>query len=244
MMATLARHPPKAGLASLAGRPVNYDSDKLDLADPPAGWTVDDRTQPLPSEPPGEPVAGGPWEIAARLIRGYEFADPSIVRARYDPDGPLLGRDMLLELRALGLVSVYVGVRVCEVWNGDQDRGGRRARVFGWAYRTLEGHVEQGEMGWQVWKWLDTGEVEFHARAVSRTAPISNPVIWTGFHLLKRYERRLYLNSTDRRMRELTARALREESPADAIRRASPELTARGGDQGEVHEALAGRLEE
>jgi uncharacterized protein (UPF0548 family) len=243
-VATLARHPPHDGLASLAGRPVNFDPGRLDLAHPPPGWTVDDRTQPLPSEPPGEPVAGGSWEIAVRLIRGYEFADPSIVRARYDPDAPLLGRDMLLELRALGLVSVYVGVRVSEVWDGEQERGGRRARVFGWAYRTLEGHVEQGEMGWQVWKWLDTGDVEFHARAVSRTAPISNPVIWVGFHLLKRYERRLYLGSTDRRMRELTARALRETSPADAIRRASPELTARGGDQGEVHDTLAERLEE
>jgi uncharacterized protein (UPF0548 family) len=243
-MATLGRHPPEAGLASLAGRAINYDPRALDLTDPPAGWTADDRTQALPSEPPGEPVAGGPWEIAARLIRGYEFADPSIVRARYDPDAPLLGRNMLLELRALGLVSVYVGVRVCEVWDGEQERGGRRARVFGWAYRTLEGHVEQGQMGWQVWKWLDTGEVEFRAHAVSRTAPISNPVIWLGFHLLKRYERRLYLGSTDRRMRELTARALGEASPGDAIRRASPQLTARGGDQREVHDALAERLEE
>jgi uncharacterized protein (UPF0548 family) len=243
-VATFARHPPEAGLASLAGRPVNFDPDRLDLADPPPGWTVDDRTQPLPSEPPGEPVAGGPWEIAARLIRGYEFADPSIVRACYDPGTPLLGRDMLLELRALGLVSVHVGVRVSKVWDGEQEREGRRARVFGWAYRTLEGHVEQGEMSWQVWKWIDTGEVEFHARAVSRTAPISNPVIWIGFHLLRRYERRLYLGSTDRRMRELTARALRESSPADAIRRSSPELTARGGDQGEVHDTLAERLEQ
>ncbi len=243
-MATLARHPPQDGLASLAGRPVNFDPGRLDLADPPPGWTVDDRTQPLPSEPPGEPVAGGSWEIAARLIRGYEFADPSIVRARYDPDAPLLGRDMLLELRALGLVSVYVGVRVSEVWDGEQERDGRRARVFGWAYRTLEGHVEQGQMGWQVWKWLDTGEVEFHARAVSRTAPIENPVIWLGFHVLKRYERRLYLDSTDRRMRELTARALHEESATEAVRRTSTELTARGGRHDEVHDRLAGRLKE
>lgn len=243
-MATLRLRSPDAALASLAGRRVNYDADALDLAHPPAGWKLDDRRQPLPPETAGEPVPDGPWEIAARLIRGYEFADPSIVRARYDADAPLLGRDMLLELRGLGLVSVYVGVRVCEVWDDHRERDGRRARVFGWAYRTLEGHVEQGEMGWQVWKWLDTGEVEFRARALSRTAPISNPVIWLGFHLLKRYERDLYLNSTDRRMRELTARALGEESPADVIRRASPELTARGGDQGEVHDRLAGRLEE
>ena len=124
---------PQAALAGLAALPVNFDPDALDLADPPAGWTVDDRRQPLPAEPDGAPVPGGPWEIAARLIRGYEFADPSIVRARYDPAAPLLGRDMLLELRALGLLSVYVGVRVSEVWDEDHERDGRRARVFGWA---------------------------------------------------------------------------------------------------------------
>jgi len=243
-MATMNPHSPEAQLATLSGRPVNFDPEAVELDHPPAGWALDDRRQPLPAEPPGDPVPRGPWEIAARLIRGYEFADPSIVRARYDPDAPLLGRDMLLELRALGLVSVYVGVRVSDVWDDYQERDGRRARVFGWAYRTLEGHVEQGEMGWEVWKWLDTGEVEFHARAVSRTAPISNPVIWLGFHLLKRYERRLYLGSTDRRMRELTARALREASPADAVRHASSDLTARGGEHGEVHDALAGHLDE
>jgi hypothetical protein len=69
-------------------------------------------------------------------------------------------------------------------------------------------------------------------------------LIWVGFHLLKRYERRLYLGSTDRRMRELTARALRGDSPAEAVRKASSELTVRGGEHGAVHDVLAGHLEE
>jgi uncharacterized protein (UPF0548 family) len=232
-------------LAALADTPVNFDPAQLDLDDPPPAWTVDDRRQPLPGEPPGDPVDGGPWEIASRLIRGYEFADPSLVRAFYDPDLPLQGRDMLLELRALGLVKIHVGVRVALVWDEVRSCDGRDARVFGWAYRTLEGHVEKGQMGWQVWKWLDSGEVEFRSHAVSRTASITNPVIWLGFHALKGYERRLYLNSTDRRMRELTARALRADSPADAIRAGSPELTVRGGADGDdVHEELAAHLDD
>jgi uncharacterized protein (UPF0548 family) len=232
-------------LAELARRKVNYDPDRLNLDDPPRGWAVDTRRQQLPSEAPGDPVPGGPWEIAARLIRGYEFADPSLVRARYDPDAPLLGRDMVLQLRALGLVSVYVGVRVAVVWDETRQEDGRDARVWGWAYRTLEGHVEQGQMGWQVWKWLDSGEVEFRAHAVSRTAKIANPVLWVGFHLLKRYERHLYLDSTDRRMRELTARALGDERPAEAVREASSSLTARSGiDDEAVHDTLAGQLED
>ena len=32
---------------------------------------------------------------------------------------------------------------------------------YGWYYDTLEGHFEQGRMHYEVWKWLDTGEVEF-----------------------------------------------------------------------------------
>ena len=230
-------------LAALERVGVNYDPTAVDLADPPPGWTVDDRRQPLESEPPGDPVAGGPWELAAALIRGYEFADPSLVRAHYDRDAPLQGRTMLLELRALGLVSIHVGVRVSCVWDDVRVLDGRRARVFGWAYRTLQGHVEQGQMGWQVSKWHDTGEVEFRAHAVSRTAPIANPLVWLGFRLLKRHERRLYLDSTDRRMRELTARALREESPGPAVRDASSALTARRGARSDdVHESLAGRV--
>jgi uncharacterized protein (UPF0548 family) len=214
-------------LGELAGKPVNYDPDALDLEHPPAGWHVDHRCQPLPSEPPGEPVPGGSWEIAQRLIRGYEFADPSLVRAHYDPERPLDGRDMLLELRALNLVSVHVGVRVVHVYDEVRQVGERSARVFGWAYRTLEGHVEQGQMDWQVWKWSDTGEVQFRVHAVSRPASIANPVIRIGFWVLRSHERAVFLNSTDTRMRLLTELALKRESVGAAVREASPGLTAR-----------------
>jgi uncharacterized protein (UPF0548 family) len=227
-------------LAELASTPVNYDADALDLAHPPPGWHVDARCQPLPSEPPGEPVAEGSWETARRLIRGYEFADPSLVRAHYDPDRPLEGREMLLELRTLGLVRVYVGVRVVRVYDENRRINGRRARVFGWAYRTLQGHVEKGQMDWQVWKWLDTGEVQFRVHAVSRTAPIANPFVRVGFWLLRAHERGVFLDSTDRRMRTFTELALEREQRGDRLRQAGPHLTARrlpADDRS--HEALA-----
>ncbi|HEX3834797.1 MAG TPA: DUF1990 family protein [Solirubrobacteraceae bacterium] len=214
-------------LAELAGKPVNYDSDTLDLEHPPDGWHVDHRCQALPSEEAGEPVPGGSWEIAQRLIRGYEFADPSLVRAHYDPQRPLEGREMLLELRALNLLSVFVGVRVVHVYDEVRELRGRTARVFGWAYRTLEGHVERGQMDWQVWKWADTGEVQFRVHAVSRPASIANPLIRIGFWVLRGHERAVFLNSTDTRMRSLTELALQRESVGEAVREASPALTAR-----------------
>lgn len=231
-------------LAELADAPVNYDAEALDLQHPPAGWNVDRRCQPLPPEPPGDPVPDGSWEIARRLIRGYEFADPSMVRAHYDPQRPLQGREMLLELRALGLLRVFVGVRVVAVYDEVRHREGDRARVFGWAYRTLQGHVEQGQMDWQVWKWLGTGEVEFRVHAVSRTAPIPNPFVRVGFWALRGHERTLFLDSTDRRMRRFTELALEREQRGERIRDAAVDLTARHRPAGDrTHEELARNLE-
>jgi hypothetical protein len=134
---------------------------------------------------------------------------------------------MLLELRALGLYRIYVGVRVVAVHDEMRDLDERPVRVFGWSYRTLRGHVEEGQMDWEVWKWIDTGDVQFHVHAVSRRAPIANPVVNVGFRILRRYERKLFLDRTQRRMSELTAAGLRAEHPGEAIRDASSEFTAR-----------------
>jgi uncharacterized protein (UPF0548 family) len=231
-------------LRRLHETPVNYDPAALDLRHPPADWHIDDRCQPLVSETPGAPVPAGSWETAKRLISGYEFADPSLVRAHYDRDAPLPGREMVLELRALGLVTVHVGVRVVDVYDEVRVLDGRRVSVFGWAYRTLVGHVEQGQMDWMVWKWHDSGAVEFRVHAVSRPAPIPNPAIRLGFLLLRGHERSVFLDSTDRRMRDLTALALATESPADAVRQASSELTARHSEHSDpAHERLGRRTD-
>jgi uncharacterized protein (UPF0548 family) len=230
-------------LDALADAPVNYDPSALDLEHPPEGWTVDERCTPLPGEQPGPPESDGSFAIASRLIRGYEFADPSLVRAFYDHDAPLEERPMLLELRALGLVSIHVGVRVIEVFDDTRERDGRTVDRFGWSYRTLRGHVERGQMDWQVWKWRDSGEVQFRVHAVSRVARIVNPAIWAGFHVLRGYERRLFLNSTGRRMQQLTERALRDGSPAEAVRAMSSELTARASSaEDPAHAELASEL--
>jgi uncharacterized protein (UPF0548 family) len=232
-------------LTELAGKRLNYDPTGIDLADPPAGWHVDDRRQPLPREAPGQPEPRGSWEIAQRLICGYEFADPSIVRAHYDPSESLKDRNMLLELRALGLARVYVGVRVAQVYDETRRFDSGEARVFGWSYRTLEGHVEMGQMNWEIWKWIDSGAVEFRVHAVARPAAISNPFVRVGFLLLRRHERRLFLDSTSRRMLAFTELGLQRENGAGAVERAGPELTARRLPDGDrSHERLAHKLED
>ena len=214
-------------LDSLSKRSLNFDPTTLPHAHPADGWTITDLCQTLPSEPPGMPVEGGSWDVARALMRGYEFADPSIVRAYYDPAAPLAGRNMLLKLQALGLFWLIVGVRVGEVYDQIRRTPSGEVRVWGWNYRTLDGHVEMGQMDWEVWKWPDSGTVEFHVHAVSRPAPIANPLVRLGFHLLRERERNAFLQSTKRRMRVFTELALDEAARGEPLRSAAVELTVR-----------------
>ena len=212
------------------------------LADPTsaaaAGWRVDHLSQPLPPEAPGTPEPHGSFAAAQKLMRGYEFVDPSIVQAFYDGDEPLEGRTMLLQIRFHGL-RFHVGARVLEVYDRSVADGGRTATVWGWGYGTLAGHFEMGRMDWQVWKWEDTGEVEFRIHAYSRRARIPNPVVRAGFRLVGRREQLAFLHSTLRRMAVLTALAVDPTAGREQIREAGEELTARGGATSGSQERLA-----
>jgi uncharacterized protein (UPF0548 family) len=227
-------------LAALSSKPVNFEPSSLAHASPATGWTITDLCQTLPSEPPGPPIEDGSWQIARRLMRGYDFADPSIVRAYYDPEKPLQGRNMLLKLQALGIAHLYVGVRVGDVYEELRNVGGDWARVWGWTYRTLEGHVEMGQMDWEVWKWLGDGQVQFRVHAVARVAHIPNPIVRLGFNLLREHERRVFLDSTKQRMLTFTELALSREPAGDSIRDAAANLTARPGRrQDPAHDSVA-----
>lgn len=193
-------------LEDLATRRINYDPDAPHRESD--GWRIDDYCQPLAPEPPGPPLPDGSFAAAQELLRDYQVADPSMVRAEYDHDVPLEGRDMLLELRWHGLVRIKSGCRVGKVVDEERVEDGRPVRVWGWPYMTLEGHIEQGQMNWEVWKWLDTGEVQFRIHSFSRNAEKVNPIINLGFKLIGQRQRRRYLTSACRRMAAMTAAAL------------------------------------
>lgn len=227
-------------LADLPRRALNFDPHALAHARSADGWGTTDLCQHLPDEPAGPPIEGGSWEIARRLMRSYAFADPSIVRAYYAAAAPLEGRNMVLRLTALGLVSVYVGVRVGEVYERTMRVDGDPVRIWGWNYRTLEGHVEAGQMDWQVWKWLQAGRVEFRVHAVSRRATVGNPVVALGYLVLAPRERAAFLESTKLRMRTFVELALAQEERREPLRRAAVELTARHSAHDEpAHDELA-----
>jgi uncharacterized protein (UPF0548 family) len=167
-------------------------------------WHRDTLAQELPGEPPGAPVPGGPWEVARRLVTHYCMADPAIVGADWDRDAPLLGRVMELELRFHRLLWVRAHVRVRRVW--DEERDG--ARVFGYEYETLPGHVETGAMDYEVYKWLEDGRVEFRLHARSR--PSGQGPWWArfGFRLVGRHEQVRFYFGCCSRLAELVAREL------------------------------------
>jgi uncharacterized protein (UPF0548 family) len=199
----------RAAVAGLHARGLNFDPARRSTYTPEHGWHVDHYRQPLPPEPPGPPAPGGSWEIARRLACAYEFADPRRVRAFWEAGAPLAGRDVLLEVRFWGL-RFRTGVRVGDVLDDERLVDGRPVRLWGWGYRTLEGHLERGQMDYSVWKWRDTGEVEFRVHAYSRRAHVPNPLVRLGFRLFGRREQVRFARSLCRRMAALTAAVLAE----------------------------------
>lgn len=190
----------KAELARLHDVPVNYELDGP--ATRANGWTVDNYFRRLPFEAPGDPVPGDCFEVACRLLRDYEFADPAIIRAVWLPDSPLEQRDMLLQGR-FGPLRFLLGVRVSGVTDEVTELDGHPAQVFGWCYRTLVGHLEAGEMCWTVVKLLDTGEVQFRVSRYLRSEHIRNPVVRLGWKTFGRLMQVLFVRRSMSRMKRL-----------------------------------------
>jgi uncharacterized protein (UPF0548 family) len=193
--------------ASLPSRGPNFTEAELAAHDPAEGWRVDDHVIALPAERPGPPEDDGPWSIACEVLRDYGFADPSLIQAVYDPGTPMQGRDMLLEGRFLGM-RFMLGVRVVATVDETTELDGRPARVWGWSYATLQGHLEMGRLDYTVVKLCDTGDVQFRLHAVSRPAEIPNPVIRAGFRVFGRHLQRRFARTAGERMARLVRERL------------------------------------
>jgi uncharacterized protein (UPF0548 family) len=141
-------------------------------------------------------------------VSQYEFADARILRAIYRGRDELLGRNMLLEGRFFGL-RFHFGVRVTGVIDQARDTRDGREQVWGWCYQTLQGHLEQGRLCYEVIKNLGTGQVAFRVAGYSRQAPIPHPMIRLGFRLFGRWAQRRFYRNIERRMYHLVHDARR-----------------------------------
>lgn len=198
----------RAALDDLHGREVNYRPDELDES----AWHRDCHRNRLPDEAPGPPTPAGPWEQARRLIEMYEAPVPSLIRGLYRADVPLHGRDMLLQGRFHGL-HFYMGVRVTDVI--DQTRGDG-ARVWGWSYETLQGHLERGRMTYEVVKYLDSGRVDFVTHGVSQGAPTLGPVVGLGWRTFGRRTQLRFYRETGQRVQRIVGDVVAGVRPAPA----------------------------
>jgi hypothetical protein len=196
----------------LHGRRVNFEPVGWDRAVSDPAWQADRRQTPLPAEAPGLPRPGGSFEVARALLRTYEVADPALVRAVYDPNAPFEGRDLLLVGRFFGL-RFPMGVRIGGVVDGPDEVGGAAVHRFAWHYRTLEGHLERGQMDYEVVKYLEDGRVEFRIAAYSQRGPIDNLIVRAGFALFGRWTQLRFYDRASQRMRTLTAARIADGSP-------------------------------
>ena len=201
--------PAERALEALHDLPLNFEPRPLEAYTPELGWHADAFSRRLPGEAPGDPAPGGPWETARRLLEEYRVADPAIVRATWAAGAPLLGRDMLLELRLYRVLHTRVGVRVTRVWDEERDVDRRPARVFGYEYATLPGHVEMGRMDYEVCKWSDDGAVEFRLHAHSRASGEGAPWTRLGFSLFGRREQLRFYARCGERIARLTEQEMR-----------------------------------
>ncbi|MBH8568151.1 DUF1990 domain-containing protein [Microvirga sp. STS02] len=198
----------RARLDSYANAKVNYDFSRQNEYTSATGWRLDDYETDLPAEAPGPPEAAGSFAAAQDVLRRYAFPPPDLITGYFDPSAPLEKRIMVLRAHFL-VFNFYFGVRVSEVTDEEaRPTPGGPERVWGYGYRTLEGHFEKGQIDFTIHKNLTTGAVQFRIHAVSQPGQIRNPFYWLGFKLFGRILQRKFARESQRRMKELVAKAL------------------------------------
>ena len=203
----------RARLDSYANAEVNYDFARQNEYTSATGWRLDDYATDLPAEAPGPPEPAGSFAAAQDVLRRYAFPPPDLITGYFDPTVPLEKRIMVLRAHFL-VFNFYFGVRVTEVTDEatretpDGPTGSQPERVWGYGYRTLEGHFEKGQIDFTIHKNLTTGAVQFRIHAVSQPGQIRNPFYWVGFKLFGRILQRKFARESQRRMRELVAASL------------------------------------
>jgi uncharacterized protein (UPF0548 family) len=139
-------------------------------------------------------------------LANYQFSDPGIVRAHFDPADPLLGRCMLLEIQVLGLHYLCPAV---------VNRVREEPGVFGFRYDTLEGHLERG-VEWFLLTKNDLGEIHFRVEARWQKGQFPNWWSRVGFIVLSGYYQRKWHRRAHHRLSLLAHYGSTERPRRDA----------------------------
>ncbi len=196
-----------ARLAAIARMEPTVDLAKRDSYVAAAGWHVDAREIQLPAEQPGAPLPDGSFAVACRILGEYSFPPPRLIRGRFDPRAPLENRAMLLTATYLWM-RFELPVRVSRVIDEARESAAGPEQAWGYSYQTLAGHIERGEISFEIIKSIATGLVRFRIHSFSQTGHIANPVHRLGFWLVgRRLQARFAIESLEN-MRQLVAGAL------------------------------------
>ncbi len=200
------------------GANLNFDISKSEQFTESNGWRIDDYAIGLPAEAPGEPAPDGSFEAAKEVLLNYEFPDPDLISGIFVPDDPLQDRVMVLRGRFLFMTFLF-GARIGRVI--DEIRPTEKqgeARVWGYSYRTLEGHFEMGEITFEIWKFLESGEVQFRIHAYSRPDHIPNLAYRIGFRIFGRSLQVRFARTALTRMQQLVLERLAAPvAPEEAV---------------------------
>ena len=154
-------------------------------------------------ERPGPPVPGGPFERMKHAVASYRFSDPGVVQGHFDPDAPLLGRRMLLELKPL-MLRYLCGAVVGAI----RDESTDAHTVWGFRYETLVGHLETGAEWFLLEKDHRSGAITFRIEAHWKPGQFPNWWSRLGFSLLAPVYQRRWHRAAQRRLAAIGAGAV------------------------------------
>jgi len=195
-------------LAEIAALESTIDLTTRDKYVAAEGWNVHAREIALPPEMPGAPEERGAFVLATEILRAYAFTPRRLIRGSFDPDAPLLDRPMLLTAQFLWM-RFELGVRVNRVIDETRVVDGENEYVWGYSYHTLAGHLERGEITFEIAKRLRTGAVAFRVHSFSQTGHIANWFYRIGFWLVGRRLQQHFAERSLTNMRRLVVDALR-----------------------------------
>lgn len=193
--------PIKARLARARTARVNFDASEDEMTGE-RGWQHYHSEAVIASEAEGDDR----FTRARVALTNYQFSDPGIVRAHFDPAEPLLRRCMLLEIQALGLHYLCPAVI---------NRVREEPGVFGFRYDTLDGHIERG-VEWFLLTKNDRGEIRFRIEARWQKGQFPNWWSWLGFIVLSGYYQRKWHRRAHRRLSLLAHYGSTRKPPRDA----------------------------
>jgi uncharacterized protein (UPF0548 family) len=146
------------------------------------------------------------FERARVALATYQFSDPGIVVAHFDPASQLLHRRFLLEIKVLGL-HYLCPAQVTRVRDEDQ--------VYGFRYDTLDGHIERG-LEWFLLTRNEAGEIRFRIEARWQRAELPNWWSRLGFIVLSGPYQRRWHRQAHRRLSLLAHYGSTARPPRDA----------------------------